>query len=109
MVILLPTMIIVAVVYGTGLGFWHRKLMVHLHACYPAEWQRLGREDVTGQFWPLSLRLPIMSWGSQFFFVTKRYEKLGLPEFSRQAARFRIAYLGWLFFVLVGGIAAFWL
>jgi hypothetical protein len=54
-------MIIVAVVYGTGLGFWHRKLMVHLHACYPAEWQRLGREDVTGQFWPLSLRLPIMS------------------------------------------------
>jgi hypothetical protein len=106
---ILLTMIIVAVVYGTGLGFWHRKLMVQLHTSHRDEWQRLGREDITGRLWPLSLRVPILSWGSQFFFVTKRYEKLGLPEFSRQAARFRLAYLGWLLFVFVAGIAAFWL
>src|SRR5262245_14570124 len=102
-------MIIAAVVSGAGLGFWHRWLMVQLHASRPDEWQRLGREDITGRFWPLSLRMPIMSWGSQFFFVTKRYEKLGLPEFSRQAARFRLVYLGWLLFVFVAGIGAFWL
>ena len=101
-------MIIVALVYGTGLGFWHRKLMVQLHASHPDEWQRLGREDITDRFWPLSLRLPIWSWGSQFFFVARRYERLGLPEFSRQAARFRFAYSGRLLFLLVATIVAFW-
>ena len=99
--------IIIAVVYGICFGFWHRKLMIQLHASHPDEWQRLGREDITGHFWPLSLRLPIWSWSSQFFFIAKRYERLGLPEFSRQAARFRFAYLGWLLFLLVAAIAAF--
>src|SRR5437879_6415150 len=101
-------MMVVAFAFGTWLGFWHRKLMVQLHATHPDVWQRLGREDITGRFWPLSLRFPIWSWGSMFFFAAKRYERLELPEFAAEAARFRIAYFSWLLFLLLTTVIAFW-
>ena len=101
-------MMIVAVAYGALLSFWHRKLMVWLHQSHPDIWQRLGREDVTGALWQWSLRFPLWSWGSIFFFLAKRYERLGIPEFSRQASRFRLAFFGWLFFLAVTSAAAFW-
>jgi hypothetical protein len=56
--------IIAFAVIGVGLGVWHRNLMIELHASNPDVWQRLGRQDITGRFWPLSLRWPIWSWGS---------------------------------------------
>jgi hypothetical protein len=96
--------IIAFAVIGLGLGVWHRNLMIELHASNPDVWQRLGSQDITGRFWPLSPRWPIWSWGSIFFFVAKRYERLGDSTFSAHAAPFRLAYLGWLIGLFVTAI-----
>src|SRR6266478_5259923 len=79
-----------------ALGLWQRSLIVYLYTHYRETWQKLGREDVTGVLWPLSVRLPVGSWRSQFFFLFKRYETLGDSEFSERAARFRICSIVWL-------------
>jgi hypothetical protein len=87
--------IVLGFVYGAVLTFWHRKLMVRLHAAHPDIWQQLGR-GLGARLWPLSLRFPIWSWPSMFFFVTKRYERLGDRSFSTEAAKFRVAFIAWL-------------
>jgi hypothetical protein len=98
------TLLIVAnVALGIGLGFWHRNLMIALYRICPDLWQRLGREDRTGRLWSLSLHLPIWSWGSLFFFIGKKYEKVADQGFVERAAVFRIALLVWLLELCVAG------
>jgi hypothetical protein len=87
--------ILIGFLFGMFLTFWHRRLMLQLHAAHPDAWQRLERGP-GARLWPWSLRLPIWSWSSMFFFVAKRYERLDDRGFSEQAARFRLAFLVWL-------------
>ena len=104
---LVLAMMICAGLFGLWLSFWHRRLMVQLHAMAPDVWQRLGR-GFASRFWMFSLGYPLWSWGSMFFFVAKRYERLGDSHFSAQAARFRIAFLTWRLFLLATTACAFW-
>jgi hypothetical protein len=78
--------IVLGFVFGAVLTFWHRRLMGQLHAAHPDVWQRLGRGP-GARLWPLSLRFPIWSWPNMFFFVTRRYERLGDRSFSAEAAK----------------------
>jgi len=94
--LIIALFILINTVAGLALGFWHRDLMVRLYTNHPDIWQRLGREDIVGSFWPLSLRLPVWSWSSLFFLIGKRYLKLADNEFSRNAARFRMVWIAWL-------------
>ena len=81
--------------------------MIHLNVGHPEIWQQLGRQDVTGRFWPLSLRLPIWTWSSLFFFIAKRYEKLGDRSFSTRAAAFRLILVFWLVAFCAGTVLSF--
>lgn len=95
MVALVIAIMIFGALFTTILTFWHRRLIVDLHAHHPHVWQELGREDLSGRLWPLSLRYPLWSWGSLFFFVTKKFETLRDARFSERALRFRAALLLW--------------
>lgn len=99
----LVSLIIANVIIGLALAFWHRNLMIRLYASHPDVWRRLGREDLTGRLWSLSRRLPLWSWGSLFFFIAKKYEKVGDQRFSARAAVFRAALLIWLVELCIAG------
>jgi len=102
------TMMIFGFLFGTWLTFWHRSLMVQLHAFAPEVWQDLGSSYVSRDVWSWSLRYPVWSWRSMFFFVTRRYEELGDSRFSARASRFRVAFLAWIAFLLVTSACGYW-
>ena len=91
MVALCISLAIIGSILTAILTFWHRRLMVCLREESPETWQRLGREDVFGHLWPLSVRYPLWSWSSIFFLLTAQFKKLGDPTFNKKAQRFRIA------------------
>jgi hypothetical protein len=95
-VMILVLSILANAIIVVALGFWHRNLMIQLQTTHAEVWKNLGREDLFGSFWPSSLQLPIWSWSSLFFFITKKYERLGDPAFCRRAGMFRLALLAWL-------------
>jgi hypothetical protein len=95
--------------FGIWLTFWHRSLMIQLHACAPEVWQRLGSSYISRDLWSWSLRYPVWSWRSMFFFATGRYKRLGNSHFSALASRFRIAFLAWIAFLLGTTAFAFWM
>lgn len=94
--------VIVNGIVGLALGFWHRNLMVRLHAKHPEVWSQLGGWFFPGDEWSSSLRQPFLSWKSLFFFVTGKYEGLDDRPFCVSAARFRVAILLWLIEFFVG-------
>jgi Na+/proline symporter len=101
--------VLLYIVVGTGLGFWHRSLMVRLNGNHPDIWKRLGREDFTGLLWPLSLHAPIWSWSSIYFFIMKRYKEIDDPQFAQEAARFRIVFIIWTLVCFGTIFLLFWL
>jgi hypothetical protein len=98
--------VVISIAFGVFMGYWHRGLMVQLHAAHPHVWQRLENEGTTAR---MSMRYPLWTHQSVFFFVAKHYESIGDPSSSARAARFRLAVLLWLFAVVATAIMLFWL
>jgi hypothetical protein len=88
-------------VIGLAIGFWHRSLMVRLHTSRPDIWSQLGGRIFPGDQWSSSLRQPVWSWKSICFFMLKRYEDLGDPDFAKQAAAFRYIWSAWVIGFLI--------
>jgi hypothetical protein len=105
---ILVSAILINVVFVIAIGFWHRSLIVQLYTTNLEAWQQLHRDDSYDWYWPLTLRLPIWSWTSLYFFIFKKYQKLRDANFSARARLLRLALIAWLIQVCVGPVIIFY-
>jgi hypothetical protein len=97
-----------SIVYGVILMWWHRKLMSELLRRHPSVWEQLGPLFFANRIWRHSTRLPIWSWKSLLFFITRKYASVPDRIFVNRAARFRAALIGWLLLCVFLTIGALW-
>lgn len=105
MVVFYLLALVIGFAFGLILSFWHKRLMLRLHGVKPDVWTELGRRTLNSDLWALSLRYPLWSWASLFFFLARQYKAVPDLTFRRQAARFRFGLLVWLAYCLLCSIS----
>jgi hypothetical protein len=70
--------------------------------------EQLGPLFFANRIWRHSTRLPIWSWKSLLFFITRKYASVPDRAFVNRAARFRTALIGWLLLCVFLTLGALW-
>ena len=99
-------LMVISLLYGVTLLWWHRKLMLYLSQTHPTVWDQLGPRVLARRIWPYSTIYPIWSWKSLLFFLARKYRHLRDVPFAHRARRFRLALLGWLVLCVVLTVGA---
>jgi hypothetical protein len=84
-------------VFAVVLPAWHRSLMVKLHTSHLEIWQRMVQHNgIQRRLWNLTTFVPLWSWGSVVWFISRGYTVVDDTEFVKEASRFRFWLVLWL-------------